>query len=275
MDKYIIKKVLNNNVVIATQNDSDVILVGKGIGFNSKKGGIVPNDRIENIFVKTSPETLNNYNKILNTVDSEIVGICEEIISMCEKSLEVKLREAIHVSLPDHVNFAIRRIEKGMKMENPFLNELRALYSREYNLASEAVSMINNRLNINLPEDEIGFICLHIKAAASYENVSAPLSYTKKIGEIMDLICTLLKKDLCKNSLEYARTVTHIKFLLERCIQNKSIKNHLLESIKSSLYTEYNIALKVALKIENLFSVKVSEDEIGYITLHLKRLSEV
>ncbi|MFD3156340.1 PRD domain-containing protein [Haloimpatiens sp. FM7330] len=275
MSNYIIKKVLNNNVVVAKKNTEEVILIGKAIGFDLKKGYEVPKNRIENMFIKASSESEENYEKILKIIDRKIVGISEEIISLCEKELNVKLNDALHVSLPDHINFAIRRIRKGIQMRNPFLHELIALYPKEYDLASKAVSMINERFNVYLPNDEIGFICLHINAAINSDNVSNPLTYTKKIGEIMALIGELLKKKLDKNGLEYARTITHIKFTLERITQKKTIKNYLLDSIKQQLCNEYTAAIKVSIKIESLFSVHVPEDEIGYIALHLKRLSEI
>lgn len=274
MDNYIIKKILNNNVVIAEKQQEEVIIIGKAIGFDLKKGSTIPKDRINSIFIK-APESDKQYNKILNSIDKSIIGISEEIICLCEKKLEIKLNKAIHISLPDHINFAITRLNENIKIQNPFLKDLTLLYPKEYALASEAVNMINTRFNINFPEDEIGFICLHINASIHSKNVADSISYTRKIEEIMDLIRKLLNKDLNKESIEYTRTITHIKFMIDRILNKKSIKNLLLDSIKKELYNEYNIGIKIAIKIENLFSVKVPEDEIGYIALHLKRLSEV
>lgn len=274
MDKYIVKKVLNNNVVIAEQCGKEFVLVGKAVGYNTHKGSSLTKDKIENVFIKQSQASNENFNRLLESIDKEIIGISEEIIALCEKELEVKLNDSIHVSLPDHINFSFRRIKQGVKIENPFLHELMALYPNEYRLAQKALEMINNRFNIELPEDEIGFICMHIKAAVNQQEVTHALAYTKKIGEIMDLISKLLKKEFDKNSLEYVRTVTHINLMVERILNKKTVKNYLLDSIKKGLYNEYSVAIKVAMKIENLFSIKVPEDEIGYITLHLKRISE-
>jgi transcriptional antiterminator len=274
MSKYTIKKVLNNNVVIAEQSGSQFVLVGKAIGYEAHKGEVLSEDRIESIFIKKSDDTQEKFNKVLESIDSKIVGVSEEIISLCENELNTRLSEAVHVSLPDHINFAYRRIQKGVKIENPFLYELRALYPAEYNLAEKALYMINQRFEVQLPEDEVGFICMHIKAAINQQEVSDALAYTRKIGEVMELISILLKKKLQKNSLEYVRTVTHLNFMIERVISKKTVKNFLLDSIKKDLYNQYDVAIKVAKKIENLFSVKVPEDEIGYIALHLNRISE-
>jgi transcriptional antiterminator len=90
----------------------------------------------------------------------------------------------------------------------------------------------------------------------------------------MELIEKLTGKKLEKSSLAYIRTVTHVNFMIDRVENNKTIKNHLLDSIKKELFNEYSIGIKIAMKIEDLFSLEVPEDEIGYIALHIKRLVE-
>lgn len=271
----VIKKVLNNNVVIAKKDDNDFILIGSGLGFDFHKGSVVPAQRIEKVFIRENTEIDNNYDKVLESIDSKIIGLSEEIICMAESELKVKLNTPIHVSLPDHINFTLRRMEKKIKIENPFLNELKVLYPEEYSISSKALKMINERLNLKLPEDEIGFICLHIHGAITKDGIGVHLEYTKKIRDIMELISKLIKRPIHKNSLEYARTLTHINFMLERVLKGKTIKNLLLDTIKVQFSSEYDIAIKLSLRIESLFFVKVPEDEIGYLAIHLKRLSDM
>ncbi|MCT8976156.1 PRD domain-containing protein [Clostridium sp. CX1] len=274
MEGYKIRKVLNNNVVIAEEDAEELILVGKGIGFDFGKSGIIPKDRVENVFIKKTSKIGENYQKVLKNIESSIVGISEEIINYAEKELKVKLNEAIHISLPDHISFALNRINKGVNIENPFKSELNALYPVEYRISVEAVEAINKRFNINFPEDEAGFICLHIRAALTKKEVSESLAYTKKIGQVMELIQRLTGKKLEKSSLAYIRTMNHINFMIERVEKGKPIKNDLLESIKTGLAAQYSVGIKIAMKIEDLFSITIPEDEIGYIALHIKRLVE-
>lgn len=275
MEKYKIKKILNNNVVIAERNKEEFILVGKAIGYDFTKGSLVPENKVENIFVKKVSKIGENYERILETVEHKVVGISEEIISLCESELKVRLNEAIHISLPDHINFAIRRIEQGVNIDNPFTNELLALYPVEYSIAVKALAMVNERLKSKLPESEAGFICLHIRAAMMEQDVSESLAYTRKISEVMELISELIHKRIDKNSLQYTRTVTHLKFMIERITEGKCVKNYLLDSIKKQMYNEYEIATKIAKKIEGLFSVVVPDEEIAYVALHLRRLTDI
>ena len=275
MEGAVIEKILNNNVVVAKKGTTDMILIGKGIGFNLPKGSVVPENRIEKVFINNNEEINQNYDKILSTVDSKIVGLSEEIIHNTELELDVKLSDPIHVSLPDHINFALSRYEKGLNMENPFLNELKGLYPKEFSLAEKGVNLINQRFNIQLKDDEIGFICLHIRAAISDSEVGKSYEYTKRIGAVMALISSLLGEAVDKNSLEYARTVTHINCMVERVKTGKTIKNLLLDTIKAEFVNEFDFAIKVSLKIEGIFGISVPEDEVGYLALHLKRLSDL
>ncbi|NEZ45847.1 PRD domain-containing protein [Clostridium niameyense] len=272
MDSYKVKRILNNNVIIVEYKNEELILVGKGIGFNSRAGEPLSKEKIENVYIKKTSNITENYNKVLNKIDEKIVGISEEIINIAENKLNAKLNEGVHISLPDHINFAIRRIEKGINIENPFLEELRILYPNEYEISLKGLDIINKRLNVNLPKDEAGFICLHIRGGITRQDVSKSLEYTKKISKVMELINKLTGRNINKDSLSYVRTLTHINFMVERVKENKTIKNQLLDSIKKELSNEFSIAIKVAMLIEKLFKIKVPEDEIGYIALHLKRL---
>ena len=53
MEKNVkIKKVLNNNVVIAQNDNEETILMGLGLGFGKKAGEVVEDKKIEKIFDK-------------------------------------------------------------------------------------------------------------------------------------------------------------------------------------------------------------------------------
>lgn len=49
-----------------------------------------------------------------------------------------------------------------MEIKNALLWETQRFYNHEYLIGKEALSIIKNRLIIDLPEDEAGFIALHI-----------------------------------------------------------------------------------------------------------------
>jgi transcriptional antiterminator len=272
-NQYVIEKTLSNNVVLAEKDNKLYVLIGKGIGFGKKKGDTVSNEQnIEQVYVHIEESQREDYNRILKDVDREIVAVCEEVIGFAVKTLGEELNSHIHIGLTDHINFAIARLKDGIKIENPFLFEIKVMYPKEYSIAEVAINLIENRLNIRLPESEIGFIALHIHSARVNQSVGESLKYTSIVKEAVDFIQQEIGVTISEKSFDYTRLISHLKYSLYRIDNEKSLKNVLLLSIKRQLKKEYKIAKKVCDFISQKLGKEVPEDEVGYIAVHLNRL---
>ena len=125
MDReYIVSKVLNNNVILVTDKNSnqELVLVGKGIGFGKKDGRNVTLSEkdIEKSFIAYDEKTKTEYFQLISQMDSNVMGVSEEIIALAEENLG-RLNSHIHIALTDHIGFALDRIKMGMEMSNPFI----------------------------------------------------------------------------------------------------------------------------------------------------------
>jgi len=273
---YKVLKSLSSNVVVSEKDNNVYVLFGKGIGFGKKPGDlIIKGSTIEQKFIKIDDCEKANYVEILNNVESQILAVTEEIISLAEDILNEKLTSRIHVGLTDHISFSIKRMELGIDIINPFLNEIQTLYPKEYNIAEKASSLIKEKLNVDLPESEIGFITLHIHSARVNVEVSQTLKYTRIIKEVMEYIQKITGIETNQKSMEYARLVSHLRYTLDRIENDKVLKNAMLESIKIVMREEFEISKKVCKFISQKLSKEVCEDEIGYITMHIYRLKQL
>lgn len=64
MGSFKVKKVLNNNVLIAGHDTfQEVVLIGKGIGFGKKRGELISNETVEKIFVLKNEQEQEQYKK--------------------------------------------------------------------------------------------------------------------------------------------------------------------------------------------------------------------
>ena len=275
-DKYKIKKIFNNNVILAEDLNSkqEVILIGKGIGFSRQSGeDFYKTDMdIEKEFKPVVGEKRENYIQLLEEVDSQVIGITEEIIAMASEELNEDLNQHIRIGLADHIAFSLKRIRDGIEVANPFLAETRTLYNKEYKLAKKAVEMIEKRFDIPIPESEVGFITLHIHGARDERGISRTLKNTSLIKELVTEVEAELGQSLAYESLNYARLVNHLRFALERIESNASNPNPLLENIKENFSFSFKLAGKLAKIIEDKFDYQVPEAEKGYLALHLHRL---
>ncbi|HFP0182065.1 TPA: PRD domain-containing protein, partial [Escherichia coli] len=94
--------------------------------------------------------------------------VAEKIVQYAEKNLEKNLNPSLLLILADHISNAISRVVSGIQINNVFLDEIKALYKAEYAISRDALTIINEQFSVQLPDDEIGFIALHI--LNNYEN---------------------------------------------------------------------------------------------------------
>lgn len=272
--KFIISKVLSNNVVICEREGKLYVLTGKGIGFGKSRGDAILNENsIEKKFVAIDDEDREDYNKILQNTDESIVAVTEEIINMASQRLNEPLSSHIHVGLADHINFAIKRISEGIDIINPFIIEIQTLYPLEYTIAEECIRLIKKRLDIELPESEAGFIALHIYSARVNQSVSDSLKYTRLVKEIISFIQKELDISINEKSLEYARLISHLRYALHRVERGKTFENFLSPTLERQLKNEFKVSKKVCTFIEEKLGKPVPDSEIGYIAIHIARLN--
>lgn len=276
--KYEIKKILNNNVIWGKDlsNQLETVLVGKGIGFGIKVGETVEvsEKKVDKIFVTYDHKTVKDYMSLAETLDASIMEICAEIIILAEGILG-KLSNKIYVVLTDHIGFALERLKQKMNIENPFLLEIKNLYKEEYDIGLKAQKMIMERIGIDITEDEVGFIALHLNAARENKQVKETLKHTRLIKEIVTLIEDKIGSKIQEDDLTYYRLISHIKASIHRSEKREGIKNPLLDTIKKEFKESFFLGVKIKEKIENQLDVIVTEDEVGYLAIHIERLSKI
>lgn len=271
---YVLLKVFNNNVILTEHGGIEKILIKQGIGFGRHAGDTLDrNIKVDKVFTIENAETRDRFKQLIKDIDDPIVGICEEIIYMISSELQDPLDEGIHIRLTDHIAFTLYRLQKRDEISNPFIVEIETLYPEEWRIAQKTVEMLAKRLGVFIPEDETGFIALHIHTAKGRGKVSNTLKYAYISSSIIEMLEDELGMRIDRKSIDYARFISHIRFALERMIKNIPIKNDLLSSIKRAYKDSYRLSKKVAGLIEQeMKEVKVSPEEMGYITMHIEKL---
>ncbi|WP_110111705.1 transcription antiterminator [Bacillus sp. CGMCC 1.16541] len=274
-ESFFIKKVLNNNVLIATHHMyNEVVLIGKGIGFNKKKDDCIDSSDVEKMFLLKNEQEQEQYKQLLTQIDESFVELMNDIISYIQEHVQTSLNEHIHIALTDHIAFAIKRFQQGMDFRNPFLIETKALYPKEYVIATEVIHMIKKEMGVELPEGEIGFIALHIHSAITQKNISEVNEHSSLIQTIIQVIQDSFKVTLDKESVHYMRLIRHLHFAIDRVKTGEEIEEpkKLALLLKEEYPLCYNVAWKVVKVMQQALRLPVYEAEAVYLTMHLQRL---
>ena len=279
MDHIIIEKVINNNIISAYEKSgAEVIVMGRGIGFKKKQGEVVPADQISKIFRIKSRTLTEQFKELLANMPLERVRISDEIISHAKDHLKLKLNQSIYVTLTDHINFAIERVRQGIEPQNALLWEIKRFYPQEFQLGIYALELIHDRLGILLPEDEAGFIALHFVNAEYGTDIRDAVKFPDQMQAIVDIVEHDLGILLDESSLHYERFVTHIKFLIQRIYRKEllSSEDRELSLMMQRKYPrEYECSVKVAEYIMQATGSRLSEEEIMYLSVHIRRVSTI
>lgn len=275
MNEYKIKKVFNNNVVLVEKNDEDFILIGKGIGFARQKGSYVKNvDTVEHIFISTEKSDLIKNKDILSDIDPKIALITEKILNLASKKLDMKFKVDTHLGMIDHINFAIRRLKEGISLKNPFLEETKFLFPIEFEIAKECLNILKRETGINIPDDEAGFIALHLNSAKESKSKKDLI----KLNQIVNKIEKLLSNkniDVLNHPFDFKRFIDHIKDCIKRNNDKKNISNPLLKDILNKMSEEYEISKEINNIIFEELNISLSDDELGFIAVHVYKLKNL
>ena len=103
-----------------------------------------------------------NTDELMNLVGVKSLETVKMMIKLAKKEL-TGLQSDIIYPLAVHLNSTYERIRNGKEIINPKLSIIKTRYEKEYNVAKKMCEIVRERLNIDVPEDEIGFITMYLK----------------------------------------------------------------------------------------------------------------
>ncbi|AHV96526.1 glucose PTS transporter transcription antiterminator GlcT [Paenibacillus sabinae] len=277
MSSITVAKVLNNNVIIADHPQyAEVVVIGKGIGFNRKSRDQINLSAVEKMFILRNQQEQEQYKQLVPQVEEKLIEAIQEIVLYIVQHSNKPVNEHIHIALTDHLSFAIRRYEQDVAFHNPFLYETKEIYPEEYAMAEYAIDKINKAMNVTMPADEVGFVALHIHSALSNRHISELKQHSKLIGDLVSIVEDSLEYRVPRDSLDYSRLVTHMRFVLERLRRGEAVRETTsLDGLMKREYPEmYALAWKLTKVIEQRVHLSVYPAEVSYLTVHLQRLAQ-
>lgn len=276
---YHVKKIYNNNIILAEDDKmSEVILLGKGIAFQKQSGDFVDDDKIDKKFIFESPETYSKYIALLKEVPLNQVELANKIIEQAQDELKVTFHDSIYIGLTDHISYTISRYKSGLLLKNALLWEIKNYYPKEYKAAENALDLIRYYENLQLSEDEIGFLALHfINAQQEGEEIEKTMAVAEIEHDVLNIVKYFYQIDLNENTLNYNRFITHIRFFARRLLKKEiltSDDNFLFEQIKNKMPKAKECADKVKDYFIKKFKITMSQEEMIYFMLHINRVAE-
>lgn len=272
-----ILRVFNNNLVLALDDSGrDVILTGRGLGFQARPGQVVDRTKVVRTFVPTDGRDPDHLAELLSGIPPEHIQLVGQAIA--DVGLDALGRNpAVVIALADHVGFAIRRIALGMDIGYPLLAEVKHLYAEEYAQAEALLRAINARGDVQLPDIEAVGLALHLVNAGF---ATGDLSYTYQMTGVIQQMVTVIEQSfgvtLDSGSVSVGRFITHLRYLFVRIHQHKQLDDEpslVGAAIRESFPAAADCAVRLAGLLELRMGAALTADEVSYLALHVARVT--
>lgn len=274
-----IEKVFNNNVVqILGINNEEIIVMGKGLGFQKKPGDEVNQDLIEKRFIlqNTDTDMVGELSRVYVDLDSEEIDLVLEIIHQGQEKLGQTFDISLYIALADHLHYTIQRTREGLTLQNPLAWEVRKFYPEEFQLGKDTIELVKEKMTLQLADDEAASIALHfINAQKDGGLLEKNRLISKIVSDILEIVRLHFGEVRDEESISYNRFITHVQYFAQRVanglVQGKN-DAFLYEQVKENYPHAFACTEKIKSYVESAYNFAMNRDEQVYLTIHIQRL---
>lgn len=273
---YKVAKILNSNAVLAQdEEENQVVLMSKGIGFGKRVGERLHDDAEDRKIFYIHDDSVNSAK--LKQIDSQVQQVEEvtrEIVEVARERLHID-NSKLYGALLDHITFAVECLHMGLPIDNPFCGEIAILYSQEYETAQIAAEIIKERIGVEIGDGETGFIALHLYSARKNRHIRAAMKSTRVYSEILNMVGRTIGKELDNTHAPAKSFLLSLHCLVTLTMNHNPIVMKLNQQVKLSLLDSYKVALRVSKMIFEEMDVQLSEDAISFIAVDIEKLKQL
>ena len=276
-----IKKLINNNILcVVDKKGNELIVTGRGIGFQRHRGEFVDPALVERTYRMEEKAEQKKLRELVEKIPIEHLALTEALIEHIKTQIPQKLNQSLLITLADHISFAIARKAQGVEFSNPLKGSIMCYYPTEYHLGQHCLKVVREQLGVALQEDEAAFIALHIVNAELNTNMSEMYDITNLIEGALSVVEYFYQRKFDRESLDFNRFVVHLRYFAQRLFQGKMMEDNQGEHdvmfrqlIMKNSKEHYKCAQCIGDYVKNTYQKTLSEEELTYLTIHLKRIN--
>lgn len=274
-----VKKVINNSILcVVDDKGSEMIVTGRGLGFKRKTGERIDPALVEKTYHVEGKAEQRKLRELVEQIPLEHLKLTQDLIEQIRSQITSPLNESLLITLADHISFAIKRKQEGVEFSNPLEGAIMSYYPTEYHLGQQCLRVIQREIQVELSPSEAAFIALHIVNAELNTSMSVMYDITKLIQGALEVVEYYYQRKFDRESLDFNRFIVHLRFFAQRLFQAApscadEYDNEFRDMIRRSCARHYKCAQHIAEYIRNAYQKEVSDAELIYLTIHLKRIN--
>ena len=221
---YRITKVLNHNTVLAVKDKStrEYLIVGKGVGFGKKITQSVEPTEEDSLYELTQTRDRGPAKDIVKSIEPEYLEIANTLLDDAEREFG-HIDRSILFPMADHIAFAVKRMENAKQISNPLNDDIRVMFYKEYKIAENIRRILKDKKQIDIIDDEIGYITLHIHTSLNNSKVSDAMEMAAAVRKCATFIEEKIGKHIDVTTMAYNRLMNHIRHMVSRATTGEKL----------------------------------------------------
>ncbi|TDQ37747.1 BglG family transcription antiterminator [Aureibacillus halotolerans] len=218
--------------------------------------------------LSSSPSLSLVSQRLLGLVGEDTLWKIDAHVRKMSDGLPYELADMSRIGLVIHLALAIERLKQGGRIQFDPLELTQLKGTREFRVAKAMIAGLETVFSIPIPEDEIGYITMHLlgaKLKANEPDVLSNLAYQAK--EFLRLVGEAIGEQLTDRHRLLNDLMTHLKPTIYRLRQGMQIQNPLLEDIRTTYPELFDITAECAREV--FPEVSFPDDEVGFLLLHI------
>jgi len=212
-------------------------------------------------------------NRIKELVIGEIdIRFLEGIVNGIEEELGFDYSDLAYENILTHLIVSIVRTKAGNYISINSFNIEVIKETREFKIIKNIKVLFEDLYKITVTDSELAFITTSLLGG----NFSTNQNITKgdwvfiqiMVRNFIEEVNSKLMVDISKDWRLYNSLLAHIKPMLNRIRYGIRLENPLIKSIKKNYKGLYKIVEESVYELEQFIGKEMSQDEIGYLTLH-------
>ncbi len=274
----VVIKNINNNVALCLDSrGKEVVVFGKGVGF-VRPPCEIPLGKIERTFYDVNEQ----YLALLSDILSEVIEFTARQMIDIQDRLPYATSSNLVLTLADHLAFAMERVRRGIYVSMPSIYELEVSYPLEIKVGRHIISAMEREFRIKFPSGEVLGVAMHFINARAAEadlpdaaDADPGWRYEEILEQTTQIIEWEMNLKVRRDTFNYARFATHLKYLLRRLAEHRHIDSSNLQ-LYHTIREQYQDAAACVDKISECYekelAMSLNEEEKLYLIMHINRV---
>lgn len=271
----IIRRVLNNSVVDALDDAMrEVIVLGKGIGFQSQPGDTIDPAKIEKVFRLDDSTQGTRFAQVAADVPAEILSATSEIVSIARERLTETLSDSIFPALADHLAFAVQRVQQQIDLGSALESEVRRFYPKEFAVALDALPLVKTATGVEMPRAEAANIALHFITAEVGAGNGSAAALTRFTQDVLDIVRLQFGISYDDDDPAFTRFAAHVRYFAQRVLSHTVIDRddeELMALLRRQLPHVFVGIDRIDAYVRDTHDHAMTSTEKVYIAMHVSR----